>query len=630
MRRLAFTILDLGQSFGHKTITSGSKGEGLDMKGSDLDVMAINSFFKVYESEKDVVLDGLTIPLVMVTDATQQCFTQLCRLNHHRVYNDWDSAFKLLPLWQKHPLGYMLSSEQYKLFIMSLAGLKLAERKLPRLVKTHGPCLTSFDDELDNVVCLKCDQWLFQTQPWIRRPRTAWPSPKIISKIISCGVLFVPIGCKGSENENLEWRISFSVAEKFLIYSFNHTKFLCYGLLKILLKEILEKGADLKGLLCSYFLKTLMFWMSEETYSNLWRPDNIIPCFMACLQRLLYCVRYSILLHYFIPENNFFQSRFNTSNKKKLETILTNLYGRGINCFAYSVTLRDYQSQYYKDNHPLTQVNFTTFELFIDLSNLKKMYLLYHCLHHSRTVACKSLFTLYLSKSCWFVTDTSKHLFISYSAENKHQYSKYKYDLSHLLIGVHSDAVTGWLILASFFYVRKKYVASIRLLNYALQKYTDEKIFTGSGFTKYELTFIQKHVLNLMKTEKLYSVLRSLRIETLTFGPKSSIIPQELQLDVTKKRTCYYPLPFAYFLGFLCNYHLQDIPSSRRYLQQLILTKKNDSIHANLFKANTAIMCGVAHQLIGEAYFAKISFQEAAMQDEYNFTSAATRLSSVT
>ncbi|VDI49688.1 Hypothetical predicted protein [Mytilus galloprovincialis] len=52
IRRLAFTILDLGQSFGHKTITSGSKGEGLDMKGSDLDVMAINPLFKVYESEK--------------------------------------------------------------------------------------------------------------------------------------------------------------------------------------------------------------------------------------------------------------------------------------------------------------------------------------------------------------------------------------------------------------------------------------------------------------------------------------------------------------------------------------------------------------------------------------------------
>ncbi|CAG2223686.1 unnamed protein product [Mytilus edulis] len=311
IRRLAFTILDLGQSFGHKTITSGSKGEGLDMKGSDLDVMSINPFFKVYESEKDVVLDGLTIPLVMVTDATQPCFTQLCRLNHHRVYNGWDLTFKLLPLWQKHPLGYMLSSEQYKLFIMSLAGLKLAERKLPRLVKTHGPCLTSFDDQLDN-------------------------------------------------------------------------------------------------------------------------------------------------------------------------------------------------------------------------------------------------------------------------------------------------------------------------------KYTDEKIFTGSGLTKYELTFIQKHVLNLMKTEKLYSVLRSLRIETLTFGPKSSIIPQELQLDVTRMRTCYYPLPFAYFLGFLCNYHLQDIPSSRRYLQQLILTKKTIVFMLIYLKANTTIICGVAHQLIGEAYFAKISFQEAAMQDEYNFTSAATRLSSVT
>jgi hypothetical protein len=61
----------------------------------------------------------------------------------------------------------------------------------------------------------------------------------IVSTIESYGVLLVPIGCKNSPNERLEWRISFFVAEKHMIYSFSHTQLLCYALLKHLLKEVI-------------------------------------------------------------------------------------------------------------------------------------------------------------------------------------------------------------------------------------------------------------------------------------------------------------------------------------------------------------------------------------------------------
>lgn len=89
------------------------------------------------------------------------------------------------------------------------------------------------------------------------RPRIShWPSTQLVLKIVSSGVLFMPIGCTGSINEDIEWRISFSVADKLLIYSFNHTQLLCYGLMKLLLKDVIDKRQSLKGLLCSYFLKT--------------------------------------------------------------------------------------------------------------------------------------------------------------------------------------------------------------------------------------------------------------------------------------------------------------------------------------------------------------------------------------
>lgn len=108
-------------------------------------------------------------------------------------------------------------------------------------------------------------------------------SPEIISKIIVNGILFVPVGLICSKKENLEWRISFSVAERFLQFSYNHTQLLCSALLKIVKKEIIEKYEDLKSFLCSYFLNTLMFWISDDLNPAMLRSYNIIKCFMACL-----------------------------------------------------------------------------------------------------------------------------------------------------------------------------------------------------------------------------------------------------------------------------------------------------------------------------------------------------------
>ncbi|VDI67098.1 Hypothetical predicted protein [Mytilus galloprovincialis] len=390
----------------------------------------------------------------------------------------------------------MLSSEQYKHF---------HRQRLPRNVpakllkihglKIHGPCISDTQDRLDIAYCLKCDQWVSQAQPWVCRPRNAWPTSEIVSKIISCGVLIVPVGCKGSRNENLEWRISFSIPEKFLVFSFSHTQLLCYALLKILMKELVDKHEDLKGLLCSYFLKSLMFWISEETEPHLWQPDNIIPCFKACLQRLLYCVRYSILSHYFIPDNNLFKLRFNVKKKEKLTTILQNLYEQGIACFIFSDTLQYCKKQSYKITESLNvNVNLVLQQSPpVFMPHGTDIHLLCHRLHtnlhRSKSGLSKALFASYLSKICRFAPDVASYI---YNLENKQQYFKYKYDLSHLLIGLQADAVSGWLKLASFFYVHKQYFASLSVIHYALQKFADEKIFTDS--TRSEFTLVSKNM----------------------------------------------------------------------------------------------------------------------------------------
>ncbi|CAC5372344.1 unnamed protein product [Mytilus coruscus] len=490
IRRLALVIHDIGQK--RNTITSGSKGEGLDLKGSDLDIMFIDHNIKVYESEtEEFVMERNRLQFIMNTDETQPCFTQLYLVTQHQnrklVFHD---SLGLLNMLEMNNLRYVLPSEQYKQFCMS----KYFYCYLPTQV--HGPCISTEGNENDAVWCLKCDAWIYQAKPWVRRPRTAWPSPELISKIISCG----------------------------------------------------------------------------------------------------------------------------------------------INCFASSETLQDYQNpsnesteSFIRKNCRFSQQIIPTFyTIHTMLTPDRFLRLLYNFLHSSRTGICRVLFALKISNASMNVPEGKQY---PNSSENKHHYFRYKHDLSHLVIGLHFDAMSGLMKLASFFYVHKNYEASLTMIIHTLQKCTDEKIHVL--FFDYKKTFdpIQKHVLNLMKNEKLHTIMKSLIIHPCRFEVNSSTIPQELQPDNSRIPSSFHTLPFAHFLNFLCYYHLHDISSCKQSLQRLNQDKctpsEDGSILFELESLNTIIFCGICYQLMGETNVAKIYFRAAAKVDIHSLTTAASRLSSL-
>ncbi|CAC5372330.1 unnamed protein product [Mytilus coruscus] len=119
-------------------MTSGSKGEGLDLNGSNFDAMIIVPNFKVYQSESEIQGHCFAIPLIMNTEETQPCFTQLWSLNHN---------IKTFPnVFEKHHRGYVLSSELFKLCYKNFSDVKF-----PALysAKIHGPCISDKNDTLD-------------------------------------------------------------------------------------------------------------------------------------------------------------------------------------------------------------------------------------------------------------------------------------------------------------------------------------------------------------------------------------------------------------------------------------------------------------------------------------------------
>ena len=171
---------------------------------------------------------------------------------------------------------------------------------------------------LDIAFKLHSRQWISIANEWVTRYNCSWPSSDVKSQIIDHGALFVPIGSKGSKNEHIEWRISFSVGEKLLIYSFTHTQLLCYALMKILIKDVVSKDSRCKDLICSFYIKNIIFWVSEELPLSIWRPENLISCFLGCFRRLIYCLEYGICLHYFVPKINMFENKIEGHERQLL------------------------------------------------------------------------------------------------------------------------------------------------------------------------------------------------------------------------------------------------------------------------------------------------------------------------
>ncbi|XP_071124029.1 cyclic GMP-AMP synthase-like receptor 2 [Mytilus edulis] len=310
-------------------ITSGSFGEGLEMRGSDLDVMYVNKKVEVYENVQ-TSLNSNVFHLSVETDDVKAGFAQL------HVKQDYSQS--LVEYIEEHNGKHYFSST-------------LSKQAVKRHSNTviHGPCISDKDGSCDLALCLHCTSWISQASQLITRSNNSWPSYKVKQRIIKHGVLFVPVGVKGSPKENIEWRISFSVGEKFLINTFTHTQLLCYALLKILLKDVISTYTKCEDLLCSYFLKTVMFWISEELPQSIWKPENLIHCFMRCLRRLIYSVDYTICSHYFIPENNLFENKIEGRARGILLDTLYKLHSYGWRYESYFIESDImFQSESYK------------------------------------------------------------------------------------------------------------------------------------------------------------------------------------------------------------------------------------------------------------------------------------------
>ncbi|XP_060600953.1 uncharacterized protein LOC132754355 [Ruditapes philippinarum] len=328
----------LTERFLNKALTSGGKPEGSDLIKSDSDVMEVVKEFTVIEDERRGSINLDLIHLVQskpVYIVRKGCSSGYCKLKIDtyailmlkrigitRFFNE----VKISKLIKNVNNVYFLSS---KLFFKKIRPLGYFPESPNKAIFTcNGPAMTC--GKLDTVKCLEINQWPVEAITWRTRKRNNnWPSKMTLDSLeenVSCYV--VPIGSKSSTDEDMEWRISFTVIERHLIWSMNDTQFKCFVLLKALNKQYLKDIVTKQNIISSYHIKNVALWLCEESPETDWKSELLVHRVQDGLLKLAGYVEKGILPHYIVPENNLFLHKSNnekTEAKTLIDDILNNI-----------------------------------------------------------------------------------------------------------------------------------------------------------------------------------------------------------------------------------------------------------------------------------------------------------------
>eukprot|EP00105_Crassostrea_gigas_P039396 XP_019923544.1 PREDICTED: uncharacterized protein LOC109618965 [Crassostrea gigas] len=321
---------------GQAQMLSGSSREGFRFKSSDQDTMIWRTYNKVVCNWCQVAMflkSSKHNIILMDNSETPPGFVKLQLLKYVR-----GQEMQEFVVWIGN--RRFISSQKFRNhYCHQLANTIVNVRE----GVSHGPCFNFVFDNIESDIsmCFSCQYWPRTALAWIYKcQQKGWPFQSVLIEIISKGCHMMPIGSKTESGVNeLEWRISFSQAEQKLVYSMNHTQFLCYGILKIFLKEVL--CSDNQGsLICSYFLKTILFWEIQNNPTEImWCPSNFLSCFWACFKRLCKCVLDSYCPNFFIPENNMFKDKIIGASRHALLSQLFGCYRMKERCLLLSPTL---------------------------------------------------------------------------------------------------------------------------------------------------------------------------------------------------------------------------------------------------------------------------------------------------
>ena len=583
------------------TILSGSRCEGFRFASSDLDWMLICGGVRVIFSSQTEgqYNDGQTL-LMAERNTTKPGFVLLRLLNN-------SSDARVMQSCVQHGDGYCVASQKWRDNWTSQFSV----------FTTHGPCSTTFlgTMEGDFAYCFKSDKFPEEAHCFIMRlQRSGWPSTSTLQTIVSRGCHFVAIGAKDSPTELIEWRISFSATEKILIHSMNHVQFLCYGLLKIFLKEAIDVNTEIKGLLCSYVLKTALFWEISTDHVQ-WNASNFLSCFWKCFQRLLYWINNEYCPNFFIPENNMFASKVHGAARERLLLYLVQLYKEGYNCLLRCPSIQHELNVIIKQ--PLLVNMIETIEesdkcqvevgLILEVWNRKSHF------NRKQSEIRKQLQDLdniistnnsefeteilplwrnYLLQNLSIVSCIGGSVIVNEAADRSRQF------IMRMMPVI--DATRHLLYTALYHYRRGMYCDAISLLQEAKKKLQHPQLMYvwSCDVEKYKAAGGEHKPFTQMMKE---IVAWPLQLETVVTIPELKL-EHQAGVNHSTDGITIPPLVFTDFMSFLCYHHMEIVHQTQSMLQELsILVHHDDDYHIS--KRDRAIswqILGICQAMCGD------------------------------
>ena len=163
---------------------------------------------------------------------------------------------------------------------------------------------------------MECINWPKEMKNWeFRKRRQNWPNKKTLKMVMDagCDVIITPFQLafisvtlvnEVSVMRYPKMMISFSKAETILMRSFTPVQQIVYHMLRCFAKAELFPASSS---LCTYHIKTLMFWSVEEKPRHWWEENNVVVICCQLLHDFSVMLSNGCCKNYFLPKYNLFK-----------------------------------------------------------------------------------------------------------------------------------------------------------------------------------------------------------------------------------------------------------------------------------------------------------------------------------
>ena len=387
-----------------------------------------------------------------------------------------------------------------------------------------------------------------------------------------------------------------------------------------------------KNVLCSYFIKTFLFWQFERTEQSFWQKTNLTECIMYLLCEFYICIQTGVLRHYFVSCFNLLEIKLTPDAKTEILRIFHQIIENGIPMIGQCSSLSGVLSHFFEiryrghcedrtseiaqrrilDNDRIT-MEFVHMEISEIAYNIHVMLpcgsLLAEIIRLNSEGSSTSLAMFAIRRVCLLIAITKLY-------HSSHQCNKYlHYFMRSLSKNVYgTDLSSSKLWLATYLLQQGDYHKSIQnvkdvlssILPYALYV-CGERIKSGDDSKQLyvERYYAHTDILCRAKEAWLFDMLINLS--------DYSLMPRAIQIELDycdpKMGISISPYTYMYYLMFLCYNGLDQNDDRDRALRQLVDTV-NDEEMCGLWRHHSFNIAG--HCMLMAGYVTRDLFLKSA------------------